>query len=90
MRRRFVRAVLVVLALGVIELSLAQLLARQDPIAGLLAMRASTVAMLAGLYATRLFLFFAAPPWLAVRLVKLLGSLRPGSAGGQHPPSSDG
>ena len=70
--RPLVRAIVIVVVLGSIELLLARVLAARDPIAALVAGHLWLLLVLGPLYFLRLSLYFVAPPWLAVRLVQLL------------------
>lgn len=69
--RPAVRALTIVLVLGLLEMLLARVLAASDPVAAMVTHHAFLPLLFVPLYGLRLFLYFFAPPWLAVRLVAL-------------------
>ena len=71
-RRSLVRAIVIVLVCALLELAVAHVLATRDPVAAMIGGSFSIVALFVPLYGLRLFLYFAAPPWLVVRGVAVV------------------
>lgn len=78
MKRLLVRAVLVTLVVAVVEALCARLLATSDPVGAMIGGDRVILLLFVPLYAARMFLYFAAPPWLVVRASRaLFGSCTP-------------
>ena len=70
MKRLLVRAVLVTLVVAVVEALCARVLATRDPVAAMIGGDRAILLLFPPLYAARLFLHVAAPPWLVVRAAR--------------------
>ena len=71
MRRRLVRALVIVALAALVEAVSAHVLATHDPVVAMIGGN-GLVLLFVPLYGARLFLYFVAPPWLAVRVVRWL------------------